>query len=120
GNEVEEHARFCSKCGQAAAPAAPAATAATAGPGMATPQKKKRDMDMHINILDWLLVGSGVLPGMFALVVLFAGQVVRLRPVPWPPDMPVGMPHFIAMISAMVGMGALALAAGVAAAGRGL
>ena len=102
GSEIEEHARFCSKCGHVAT------------------QKSLRDMELHINILGWLLIGSGILTGIVALIILFGGQVIRHLPIPWPPDVPVGMPHFIAWITTMVGMGAMALAAGVAAAGVGL
>ena len=116
GNEVEQHALFCSKCGQTAAAAAPAAQPA----GAATAQKGPHDMDMHINVLGWLLVGSGILTGMFALLVLFAGQVVRHLPIPLPPDMPLGIPHFVGWITSVIGLAAVALAAGVAAAGVGL
>src|SRR5437870_582835 len=116
GNEVEQHAQFCSKCGQAVTAAA-AAAVQTPPP---TAQKKRRDMDMHINILGWLLVGSGVLTGMFALLILFAGQVVRHLPIPVPPDMPIGIPHFVGWITSVLGLAAMALAAGVSAAGVGL
>src|SRR5437899_10536384 len=102
GSEIEQHARFCSKCGHEAA------------------QKLQRDMELHINILGWLLIGSGILTGILALLILFAGQVVRHLPIPWPPDVPVGMPHFITWITTIVGLGAVALAAGIAAAGVGL
>src|SRR5437879_2779076 len=119
GNEVEQHAQFCSKCGQAVTAAAAAAAKGPA-PAALPAQKKTRDMDMHVNILGWLLVGSGVLTGMFALIVLFAGQVFRHLPIPLPPDMPFGVPHFIGWITSVIGLGAMALAAGVAAAGVGL
>ena len=102
GSEIEQHARFCSKCGHEAA------------------QKLQRDMELHINILGWLLIGSGILTGILALLILFAGQVVRHLPIPWPRDVPVGMPHFITWITTIVGLGAVALAAGIAAAGVGL
>src|SRR6058998_3457905 len=111
GNEVEQHAQFCSKCGLAV----PAAAAPAAQPS-ATPQKKAHDMDLHINILGWLLVGNGILTGVLALLILFAGQVVRHLPMPVPP----GMPHFIGWITTVVGLSAAALAAGIAAAGVGL
>ena len=116
GNEVQQHAQFCSKCGQAVA----AAAAAPANAPAPAAQQKPRDMDMHINILGWLLVGCGVLTGMFALMVLFAGQVVRHIPVPFPPDMPIGIPHFVGWVTSVIGLAAMALAAGVAASGVGL
>jgi hypothetical protein len=114
GNEIQQHAQFCSKCGQAAAAAAPPASTS------AVPQRKPHDMDMHINILGWLLVGSGILTGLLALMVLFAGQIVRHAPIPWPPDAPVRLPLFIGWLTSVVGLGAMALAAGVSAAGVGL
>jgi hypothetical protein len=110
GNEVEQQAKFCSKCGQEA----------TAGTRTALPVRTKpRDMGMHINILGWLLIGSGVLTGIGALAVLFIGQIIRHVPFP-PEDMPVNMPHFIGWISSIIGLGLAAVAAGTAAAGVGL
>ena len=110
GNEVEQHARFCSKCGHEAGALTATTTTALVAP------KKARDMDMHVNILGWLLVGNAILTGVLALLILFAGQVVRHLPIPIPP----GMPHFIGWITTVIGLGAAALAAGIAAAGVGL
>jgi hypothetical protein len=109
GNEVEQHARFCSKCGREIVPTTPPAAA----------KKTEHDMAMHINILAWLLIGSGILTGIGALAVMFAGQVMRHLPF-LPPDMPAGMPQFVSWIATVVGLGLAALAAGVAAAGVGL
>ena len=117
GNTVEQHARFCSKCGQEVTEAARASAQA---PAQASQKKPLHDMDMHINILGWLLVGSGILTGIVALMILFAGQIFRNLPIPWPPEMPIGMPHFITWVASMVGLGTAALAAAVAAAGVGL
>ncbi len=117
GNDVEQHARFCSKCGNEVTEAARASAQA---PAQTTVKKAGHDMDMHINILGWLLVGSGILTGIGALLILFAGQVVRHLPIPWPPDVPLGMPHFITWVTTMIGLGTAALAAAVAAAGVGL
>jgi hypothetical protein len=113
GNEVEQQARFCSKCGQEV-------TAASRTAVPAPIQTKPRDMSMHINILGWLLIGSGVLTGIGSLFVLFIGQIFRHGPFPMPPDMPPGMPHFIGWISSLVGLFLAAVAAGTAAAGVGL
>jgi len=77
-------------------------------------------MGMHINILGWLLIGSGVLTGIGALFVMFIGQIIRYGPFPQPPDMPIGMPHFIGWVSSMIGLFLAAVAAGTAAAGVGL
>ena len=113
GNEVEQHARFCSKCGHEAT--APATT-----PAPAQPKKAEHDMNMHINILGWLLIGSAILTGIGAMMVLFAGQVVRHLPLPVAQGMPIGIPHFVGWVTSVIGMAAIALAAGVAAAGVGL
>jgi len=112
GNEVEQHARFCSKCGHE--------TAATPQVTAPPPQKRAdRDMEMHVNILGWLLIGSGILTALGGFIVLFAGQVIRRLPMV-PPDMPAGMPHFVGWLAGVIGLAAIAVAAGTAAAGVGL
>ena len=120
GNGVELHAQFCSKCGQAVTVATAAAASSPGSSPASAAQKKPHDMDMHINILGWLLVANGILTGMFALMILFAGQIFRHLPIQFPPDVPLGIPHFVGWITSVVGLGAMALAAGVAAAGVGL
>ena len=78
-------------------------------------------MNMHVNILGWLLVGSGILTGIAALIVLFVGQVIfRSLPIHWPPDVPIGAPVFVSRLVTVVGLGIGALAAAVSAAGVGL
>src|SRR6516164_8741462 len=117
GNEVEQHARFCSKCGREVTAAARAAAQPAAQPVAPAIQ---HDMSMHVNILGWLLIGNGVLAGMVALAILFAGSIMKHLPVPWPPDggnVPV---QFVSFILTIVGLSAAALAAGVTAAGVGL
>ena len=52
GNEVEQHARFCSKCGHEVTALTTEMTTAPVAP------KKAHDMDMHINILGWLLIAQ--------------------------------------------------------------
>jgi len=114
GNEIEQHARFCSKCGKEAAASS---TAVAATP--AAPKKKDPDMAMHITILGWLLVGSAILTGIGGLVVMFAGQFMRHLPIPMG-DMPAGIPPFVSWITSVVGLSILTVAAGTAAAGVGL
>ena len=117
GNEVEQHARFCSKCGrEVTAAARSAAQPAT----QAVAPAKQHDMGMHINILGWLLIGNGVLAGIVALAILFAGSIMKHLPVPWPPDAGNVPVQFVRFILTIVGLSAAALAAGVAAAGVGL
>jgi hypothetical protein len=110
GNTVEEHAKFCSKCGSAVVAVQPAVAAL----------KTAHDMNMHTNILAWLFIGTGVLLGLVALTVIFTGQLILRLPIPFPPDVPAGMPHFIGWITAMVGLGITCAGACVAAAGIGL
>ncbi len=112
GNEVEQHARFCSKCGQEVTAATTTATI--------PPKKVDRDMDMHINILGWLLIGSGIFTAIGGFVLLFASQIIRHLPIPIAHEMPPGMPPFVAWITSVVGLGILALAAATAGAGVGL
>jgi hypothetical protein len=113
GAENPQQARFCSKCGRETLPAEQAGT---------TVPKSQHDMSMHVNILGWLLIGSGVLTGIGALAVLFAGGIVRhaFRLGFFPPDVPVGMSGFVGWIASVIGLCLAAVAAGVAAAGVGL
>src|SRR5881296_1899392 len=113
GNEVEPHARFCSKCGHEVSEAA-----ASAAP--APPKKTEHDMNMHINILGWLLIGSGILTAIGGMIVLFASHIFRRLPVELARDMPPGMPPFVAWITSVVGLAIIAVAAATAAAGFGL
>jgi len=120
GNEIEQHARFCSKCGAAVAAAAAVTPPVAPSPQVQQQQKKQHDMDMHINILAWLLIGSSILTAFGGMLLLFAGQVVRHMPFPLPPDMPIGVPHLVGRIAGMLGLAAICLAAGGASAGVGL
>jgi hypothetical protein len=119
GNEIEQHARFCSKCGQEmTASAASPTVAASSMP----PKKVERDMDMHINILGWLLIGSGIFTAMGGFVLLFASQIIRHLPagVAHGMDMPMGLPPFIAWITSVIGLTVLTMAAATTGAGVGL
>jgi hypothetical protein len=119
GNAIEQYAKFCSRCGHEIA-AEPGQGPALQMPSPPAPAKKPHDMQMHITILAWLFIGSGILTGLIALVLLFIGQVITRSPIPLPPDVSVEMPAFASWILAMVGLGMTALAAGTAAAGVGL
>ena len=107
GNEVQEHARFCSKCGHELSSAQ-------------IPRKHHHDMNMHVNVLGWLYVGTAVMMGVLALVIIFASQLVTRLPIPWPPEVPVGILPFIGSIVVIAGLATMALAGAVAAAGIGL
>jgi hypothetical protein len=78
-------------------------------------------MNLHIQILGWLLIGNGVLAGIAALAILFAGSIMKHLPIQWPPAGDVNFPaQFVSFILTIVGLSAGALAAGVTAAGVGL
>jgi hypothetical protein len=77
-------------------------------------------MNLHINILGWLLIGSGILTAIGGTIVLFASQIIRRLPAEVARDMPVGMPPFIAWLTSVVGLAIIAVAAATAAAGVGL
>ena len=112
GNEVEQHARFCSKCGKEV----------SVSPAVASPAPLKRtehDMAMQVNILAWLLIGSGILTAIGGFVVLFASQLLRHLVLP-ASDIPPGIPSFASWVTSIVGMAILAVAAATAAAGVGL
>jgi zinc-ribbon domain len=115
GSEVEQHARFCSKCGQQIA-------AAAASPPAAVPAVKRteHDMNMHFNILGWLLIGSGILTAIGGTIVLFASQIFRHMPLQMAREMPTGVPPFVAWLTSVVGLAIIAVAAATAAAGVGL
>ena len=110
GNDVEEVARFCSKCGREVVAA------------VQTPQKQAHDMSMHVNILGWLFVGCGILFGLLGFMMIFAGQLLQRLPLvaPVPPDFPVPMAHFAGWVAGVVGLFVIAMGGGAAAAGAGL
>jgi hypothetical protein len=113
GADVPQHARFCSKCGQDVTPA----TLAASAPVQAA--KRARDMNMHITILAWLLIGIGILTGIIGLAVMFGGAIFRHIPIS-PEDLPPGMRPGIAWIISMVALAILTIAGATAAAGVGL
>ena len=103
-NEVEPHARFCSKCGHELLTPQ-------------TPQPRHHDMNMHINVLGWIYVGSAILTGIFGLVIIFASQIITRVPIPWPPEVPPGVVPFIGSMVVFAGLMTILLSAGIAAAG---
>lgn len=113
GNEVEEHARFCSRCGHEV-------TMSGAGAAPVRPKKTARDMDMHITILGWLLIGSGILTAIAGMILVFVGQIFGRLPIPIERQMPMGVPPLAAWFLSVIGLAVLALAAATAAAGVGL
>jgi hypothetical protein len=117
GNTVEAHARFCSKCGQEVTAASQAIGPAPAAAPL-TAKKIERDMNMHVNILAWLLIANGILAAIGGIAVLFVGQFMRRMPIEH--GMPPGMPAFVAWLSSVGGLFLLCLAAAIVAAGVGL
>jgi zinc-ribbon domain len=115
GNDVEQYARFCSKCGQEVS------ASAIVAPSVVQPKKTERDMNMHINILSWLLIGSGILTAIGGSVTLLVGQIFRHNlQMPIERGMPIGGPPFVAWIISMVAWVLLVVAAATVAAGVGL
>lgn len=107
GNEVEQQAKFCSKCGHELS-------------STVIRRNHHHDMNMHVNVLGWIYIGTAVLTGILGLVIIFASQVITRVPIPWPPEVP---PAIVPLIGSMVVIGGLAmmvLAGAVAAAGFGL
>jgi len=113
GSEIEQHARFCSKCGHES-------SSAVTIPPVQVKKKTEHDMAMHINILGWLLVGSAILTAIGGMIVLFASQIIRHLPADVTQGMGNGIPPFVVWITSVVGLGIIAIAAGIAAAGVGL
>ena len=107
GNEAGELAKFCSKCGRELAP------------GQAQ-QKSQHDMNLHINILGWLLVGSAILDGILGMMIIFAGQLIQRFPNVLPPNIPFDALRLAGSVAAFVGLVVIATAVGIAAAGIGL
>jgi len=89
-------------------------------------KRAQPDMETHINILAWLLIGSAILTGVGGMIILFTGQFIRRLPFMVAPEMTVGTDrligagHFVGGLISLVALATLALAAGVAAAGVGL
>jgi predicted nucleic acid-binding Zn ribbon protein len=106
-NPVEEHARFCSKCGHELTPAR-------------SVQARQHDMTMHVNVLAWIYIGCGILTGIVGFVMLFASRVITQFPIPWPPEMPPAIVPLIGSIVVFAGVVTIAISGGIAAAGIGL
>lgn len=105
--QIEEHFKFCSRCGASVAAEAAAAP-------------KERDMDMHVKVLAWIFVGVAVLTATLGMTVLLAGQLIERLPIPWPLDIPVDIAGLVTTIVAAVGFSMVLTAGGIAAAGIGL
>ncbi len=103
-NEVEAHAKFCSRCGYSLVPV----------------QKTHHDMNMHVTVLAWIYIAGSILMGIAGIIALFASQLISRLPIPWPPEVPPEVIPLIGSIVVFAGLINLALAGGVAAAGIGL
>jgi hypothetical protein len=114
GHEVELHARFCSKCGQEAT------TSAVEVAGPMPPRRVEHDMNMHISILGWLLIGSGILTALVGMFLFFFGQIFGRFVFSTQHEMPPGVPGLVSSLMTVIGLSVLALAAATAGAGVGL
>jgi hypothetical protein len=106
-NPVEEHARFCSKCGHELVP-------------VRSVQARQHDMTMHVNVLGWIYIGCGILTAIVGFVMLFASRLITSLPIPWPPEVPPAIVPFIGSVVVFAGLATIAMAGGIAAAGIGL
>jgi hypothetical protein len=106
-NPVEEHARFCSKCGHELSP-------------VPVRQVRSHDMAMHVNVLAWIYIGCAILTSIVGFVMLFASRLITRLPIPWPPEMPPEIVPFIGSIVVFAGMATIVMAGAIAAAGIGL
>ena len=106
-NPVEEHARFCSKCGHVLSPAP-------------VVQARQHDMTMHVNVLGWIYIGCAILTGILGFVILFASRLITRLPIPWPPEMPPEIVPFIGSIVVFAGLVTIVMSVAIAAAGIGL
>ncbi|MBI4474499.1 MAG: zinc ribbon domain-containing protein [Acidobacteria bacterium] len=121
GNELEQHAKFCSRCGKDVTATAAAQPSTAPVPVKTT---TARDWNMHVNILGWLFVGSAILTALLGIMLLFGGRIVSELPM-WipdarPPEVPFGVLEFAGRMANLLGLFTLMLATGIAAAGVGL
>src|SRR5262245_34701389 len=89
-NSVEEHARFCSKCGHELTPAPVRA--------------RQHDMTFHVNVLAWIYIGCAILTGIVGFIMLFASRLITRLPIPWPPEMPPAVVPLIGSIVVFAGI----------------
>ena len=107
GNAVEQHFKFCSRCGSDLTP-------------LTVQEQKRQKMATHVNVLAWIFIGSGVLFGILGMITIFASQMLAFLPIEWPADLPFDVGRFAIGIAVAVGVAIVAVAGGIAAAGVGL
>jgi hypothetical protein len=111
GTAREEHFRFCSSCG------------ATLG-STPTPRVQKfrspDDMERHVKVLAWLLIGSAVLTGMLSTMVLIAGRFLDALPLPFSSEFGLAVGSLVTSIVSIVGLSMVIVSAVTAVAGVGL
>lgn len=107
GAEMESHFRFCSKCGQS-----------VSEPTVV--QKAPRDMDTHVQILGWILIGSAILSVLGGTALFVVGGVLERMSLPQPPDIPFEVTQMVRFFTGWLGFALVAVGAGTAAAGIGV
>jgi hypothetical protein len=75
-------------------------------------------MAIHVNILAWLFIGSGIVYAMLGFALLIAPTIIRNLPIQ--PDIPFAMLRFISSLAGLFGFVIILVAAGTTAAGVGL
>lgn len=110
GTEIEEHFKFCSKCGRSL--------------DQGQTRGSRRDMSTHINILAWLFIGTAVLYGLIGTTLMIVPGVLQHIPItigPFGHGMQTVDPwRFALTIMRIVGFAIIVASAGTAAAGVGL
>jgi zinc-ribbon domain len=114
GIELADNAKFCSSCGN--------------NQSNVPPRPLKRDWDLHVTILGWLVIAHAALIGLMGLVVMFGGQFVRrlildnprLLDRANPNDLPPEFQSLIVPITFLIGVLLLMIAMPSIAAGVGL
>ena len=79
-----------------------------------------RDMAVHVTVIAWLFMVSGVLTGITGVAITFLGRILPSLPIEWPPDVPIDLPSIAAMAAVLVGLTVIAIGVGTFMAGYGL
>lgn len=114
GTAIEPHFRFCRDCGGQLPGDRPNA----AGGGTRRRVVEEPRMELHVKILAWLLIGSGILTGMLASMVFLAGGIIGFMNIPLPPNF--GMETLITSLISVIGVSMAVIAGSSVAAGVGI
>src|SRR5437868_144323 len=111
GTQIADQAKFCGGCGR---------TVEASQIAPKTQQNAQGNMETHINILAWLFIGTAILYAIGGFVLLISPGILRMLPIPTPPEVPFNIVQFVSSIAGLLGVIVLAFGAVNAAAGVGL